>query len=63
VLAEVQFHLKSVHDGSTKSAKEQAHKLYEKARTGKGGAKALHAMQLIFATAVAVAVGTIGGVK
>ena len=59
VSGELQFHLRAIHDGSTDSAKEQSHKLYEHTRAGGYGAKAMAAMSLIFATASAHAVGAI----
>ena len=55
ILSEVQFHVRSIYDGTSKSPKDASHAVYEKSRT-KGMppeaiAAADNAMQLIFATA------------
>ena len=55
ILSEVQFHVRSIYDGSTGSPKDTSHAVYEKARSKgmppEASAAANHAMQLIFATA------------
>ena len=61
VSSEIQLHLRSVHDGTENSLKERSHKLYKAARdlSPKLKARAMAAQQLLFATGLAYATGTL----